>query len=690
MLMGLIPNCLLASLLLTNCTDVATAARDGRAGIPFSLVATAIRGNGDADGSELLLNDGEGGVATWKASTLPEFKEIRNGDLVRVDGETHQFGLTLIKVTAIQILERRQLPPAPLVTSDDLASGRYDCRETKVRGTVREVFRDEIDPRFVFVTLENGRQTVYSALCCDEKTESALFALRNAEVEVRGIVSYGLGQTRSMIERTLLIPSHDAITILRPAPSDAFDVPLLKTLSQRSPADIVRSGRCRTTGTVTAVWGDRNVLLHEGNGNYRNVRLARRTLPACNDRIEVVGRPETDLFRINLTDADWRPAAVTSNRIPTSPVQETTAEELLTDGRGHPELKPKLHGKRIRVTGTIVDQPVSGSIQKTVVLKSGAYTLPVDVTSAEGVLKRISVGCTVSVTAICIVETEAWHPHAGFPHATGTILAPQSEDDITVLTSPSWWTPERLILLVGALILALIGISVWNRVQQRIIDRKSDDLAAEKLASARSGMLLAERTNLAVEIHDSLSQTLTGAALEIETARRLADQPDAQGQHLATAERTLQSCREELRNCLWDLRNDTLDVKDMTSAVLKTLEPLVDKSRIAVRFNVPRELFTDKCAHDILCIVRELTVNAIRHGAASCVRIAGNCDEAGIRFSVTDDGCGFDPSACPGIRQGHFGLQGIRERIRKLDGRLTLESTPGHGCKATVHLPNPS
>ena len=135
MLMGLIPNCLLASLLLTNCTDVATAARDGRAGIPFSLVATAIRGNGDADGSELLLNDGEGGVATWKASALPEFKEIHDGDLVRVDGETHQFGLTLIKVTAIQILERRQLPPAPLVTSDDLASGRYDCRETKVRGT---------------------------------------------------------------------------------------------------------------------------------------------------------------------------------------------------------------------------------------------------------------------------------------------------------------------------------------------------------------------------------------------------------------------------------------------------------------------------------------------------------------------------------------------------------------------------
>ena len=122
MLMGLIPNCLLASLLLTNCTDVATAARDGRAGIPFSLVATAIRGNGDTSGSELLLNDGEGGVATWKASALPEFKEIRNGDLVRVDGETHQFGLTLIKVTAIQILERRQLPPAPLVTSDDLAS----------------------------------------------------------------------------------------------------------------------------------------------------------------------------------------------------------------------------------------------------------------------------------------------------------------------------------------------------------------------------------------------------------------------------------------------------------------------------------------------------------------------------------------------------------------------------------------
>ena len=57
-----------------------------------------------------------------------------------------------------------------------------------------------------------------------------------------------------------------------------------------------------------------------------------------------------------------------------------------------------------------------------------------------------------------------------------------------------------------------------------------------------------------------------------------------------------------------------------------------------------------------------------------------------IRFSVRDDGTGFDPGSAPGPGQGHFGLQGIRERIRDFDGGVVVESSPAHGTKVVVMM----
>ena len=53
----------------------------------------------------------------------------------------------------------------------------------------------------------------------------------------------------------------------------------------------------------------------------------------------------------------------------------------------------------------------------------------------------------------------------------------------------------------------------------------------------------------------------------------------------------------------------------------------------------------------------------------------------------TDDGTGFDPPSRPGLSDGHFGLQGVHERIRQLHGSVVIDSAPGRGTKVTVQLP---
>ena len=127
----------------------------------------------------------------------------------------------------------------------------------------------------------------------------------------------------------------------------------------------------------------------------------------------------------------------------------------------------------------------------------------------------------------------------------------------------------------------------------------------------------------------------------------------------------------------------------MTEAVLRTLTPHVGSAKLAVRFNVPREHLSEATAHAVLRIVRELAVNAVKHGHAGNIKIAGEYHDDVISFSVLDDGRGFDPSAAPGPAQGHFGLQGVRERLNDFNGTIRCDSEPGCGAKFTVVLHTP-
>jgi signal transduction histidine kinase len=90
---------------------------------------------------------------------------------------------------------------------------------------------------------------------------------------------------------------------------------------------------------------------------------------------------------------------------------------------------------------------------------------------------------------------------------------------------------------------------------------------------------------------------------------------------------------------------------------------------------------------NLLRICQEAVANAVRHGQAREVAIGLFFEREAVRLSVKDGGCGFDPGAAGSEREGHFGLMGIRERVKKLGGRLRLESAPGRGTAVLVEIP---
>jgi signal transduction histidine kinase len=241
------------------------------------------------------------------------------------------------------------------------------------------------------------------------------------------------------------------------------------------------------------------------------------------------------------------------------------------------------------------------------------------------------------------------------------------------------------MIVIGAMMMVIMAVLIWNTALQRAAKRLGRRLFREQAARLTAELKSKERSRLAVELHDSISQVLTGAALKIKAAQAMA-RTDLERSlaNLSIAENSLRSSREELRYCLWDLRNNILDLPNFEEAVRQMLKPYIGETELAVRLPVQRRKISESTAHEILKIIRELAVNAVRHGAATKIKIAGSLDGSTLAFSVKDNGTGFDEATAPGPEQGHFGLLGIKDRLAYYNGTLSLHGSPSSGTKATV------
>jgi len=572
------------------------------------------------------------------------------------------------------------------VSAAELLSGELNKKTVRISGTIADVCPDEVDAGWTHFILDSSGTTVYVAT--EEKvSREDLDSLIGAEVSVVGYCVRGNTGGR-LVKSTFFVKSMDDIQVLRkPFESSAnaivdigeYDFPVhsLPTPAARVSAD----------GSVIATWDGSKVLIRTDAGQVVKGELIHQRLPSYGMRIRVTGTPETDLYNIILSRASWY--AVPGRPLRQGSAYRVSPAQLQRVDAGIPRYDFLYHGKPVRVTGKVCGMPIPNGDGR-FYLENDGRIVTVDAGAIPEATARFDIGYKIEATGTCVMETEKMGYGRMFTHITGYRIVIRTPDDIRILSSPPWWTPGRLIAVIATLLLALIGIFIWNRTLQRVVDRRSRELLREKLAHVESELKIGERTRLSVELHDTLSQNLTGTALEINTAEELAREDAEEAiRHLRIASKTLKSSRDELRNCLWDLRSQALEERDMNAAIRKTLEPYVKDIDLQVRFNISRTMFTDNTAHALMRIIRELVMNAIRHGRATAIKIAGSCENGEILFSVRDNGRGFDPVAAPGVDQGHFGLQGIRERLRLIRGRLDIESNPGSGTRATARFTLP-
>ena len=197
---------------------------------------------------------------------------------------------------------------------------------------------------------------------------------------------------------------------------------------------------------------------------------------------------------------------------------------------------------------------------------------------------------------------------------------------------------------------------------------------------------LRERQRLARELHDSVSQSLFGITLGVETASDLADRaPERVGEPLGYVRQLAQAGMAEMRAIIVGLRSEALESDGLVAGLNAQAQALEAHHGLIVDRTFPPEpvLSLDVKA-ELLRIGQEAMHNIAKHAHARRVQLRLAREEASLLLEIADDGGGFDTN-----RQfpGHLGLVSMGERIQQLGGRLKVSSVIGQGTRIRAQIP---
>ena len=623
----------------------------------------------------------------------PPLAESDPGALVEFEGVTDPGGYAPIIVpTQLRRLGTGDLPPARRFAMERLLSGAEDCSRAELEGVIQEA--TEVKGTFHSQLM----LAVEGQTCTVEVYHGSPFdasKLVDARVRVRGVLAARINLRREFAGLRLLLNSMQDVEILTPAPADPFltqRVPLSQLLPF-SPNELV-SHRKVTQGTVTCVFPGKFFFLQMGT---RGIRVDSTSTEAVKvgDQVEVAGFVNTARTLAGMQGALVRRLGPA----PVPPVVAVTAEQLL-----HPPVRGEfgdaaedwsgrlvqLQGRLRRVVPSEDGEPLTMIIESEGTVFSALISWP----QSARLPATWAAGAEVQLTGTCEMDFAAQPIARGFLPITGFRLWLSAPQDVQVLRQTPWWTPQRqrVIFLSGGLLLVLA--LAWIGLLRRQVARRgallAQEIAARSEAVLEFDTTLRERTRLANDLHDTVEQALTSLSLQIQAAELFHDSEPARSvHHLQLAQQYLDRSREDVHRTVWDLRAHGLDGRSLVEALQERAEAMLAGSRVGLQVTSDGAEFPlpDFIAGNMLLLAQEAITNAMKHASPNKLMALVTFHQNGVTLLVTDDGAGFDPARVPGHREGHFGLQGMRERVKRLGGSLRIVSAPGRGSRIEVAVP---
>jgi signal transduction histidine kinase len=477
----------------------------------------------------------------------------------------------------------------------------------------------------------------------------------------------------------LLIPSRHFVDVEEKAPEDSAATPRCSIASLLSEGMESSWGhRARVIGEIT--YRDaQSFFIEDASGGIR-VRTSGQPAVEVGKTVEVLAFPAQNGFVHTLTDALVRSAtAVESIRSKNLDLSEA--------------LSSKQSGALVHVRATLLVQKTNGMGQ-VLELQEQQRVFVATLAAGQGNLPGLAPGSRLQVTGVCDDALTASSlvgekpPRTQFLTSLNILL--RSPQDVALLSGPPWWTWRRTATSVGMLLTILVATLLRVQLLQRRLERQK----AEQLAFSRRVLerLEDERRRIAVNLHDSLGQTLLVIKNHAILAIQRRPEEQALRHRLDEISGATSQAIDEVRRITHGLRPYQLDRLGLTQAIRASVSRASENSSILIASRVEDidGMFDKDAEIHVYRIVQEAITNVVKHSAATEAAVVIKKRTTIVSLSIRDNGRGFNlaiPSSQP--HDLGYGLSGIAERVRILGGTLEIDSRPGEGTSLSVEVPFP-
>lgn len=682
---------------LTHCADIRGLTREQAAEKRPVEVVGVVTYVANEDGDAFVLEDpSEAIYVTWRGrqkDSSPGSAAPRVSARVRVRGVTGPGGFAPVVIASEVVVEgEKPIAPPAKQTLSQLRTGTFDCHRVEMQGIVQRAERTRGKRPQIRIQIAAIDGSFSAFIANSDGLDDT--ALVDAEVRVSGVCFTLFNPRGEAVGVHLQVAGTQDLLVVKPAPPDPFAVPEVAPLALRPyslPGPSLHRQRLRGVVTLSRPGEFVYVQMPE-----RGVRVNTRGTESLSpgDEIEASGFVSPTLGFAVLNEAVVR--RIGQGAIP-APLPIQPAQVLAVPGLRTDVLRQEDYdGTLVRISGRLLKVESNPGESHRIFLDANGSLIVATLGAqvALGFLAEIPPGTEVEATGVCAVRLSDRWPALVIPVPESFVLLLQDPASLRIVRAPEWWSPQRLAIALGISIAVLSLSLAWGWTLRRRVASRSAALAEEMRARRDAAVefetTLRERTRLAADLHDTLEQSLTGLALQLEAADALhTEAPERSEQHLSLARQLLARSREDVRRSVWNLRANPLEGATFTEALRQIA---ADRSsglplRITVESTGEPFPLPDFIAGNLLLLAQEAITNALKHAAPSQIALRLDYRADALELRIRDDGRGFIPTQAPGPREGHFGLQGMRERAKRIGGVLNIQSAEGEGTALSVSLP---
>jgi two-component system sensor histidine kinase ChiS len=253
---------------------------------------------------------------------------------------------------------------------------------------------------------------------------------------------------------------------------------------------------------------------------------------------------------------------------------------------------------------------------------------------------------------------------------------------LRIIIAPPFWRTWWFYTLIGVIAVGLFIFIYHSRTDALRKEKQLQEEFSKQLIQSQEK----ERRRIAAELHDSLSQNL----IVINNTIQQVESPDGSQQQMQQISSMVMESLDEVREIAYNLHPHQLDRLGLKKAVESVINKVAHATDIQFSLNIDDidNIFPKDLEITFYRIVQEAINNIVKHSEAQKASVRIQKNKKNVHIKIRDNGKGFNVKGdhSTNSHQG-FGLMGIMERVRLINGTMQIHSQPRNGTTITIQIP---